>query len=295
METPEKLLQQLKNLDSLKSIVKTMKALSAANIVQYDAAVASLAEYYRTIQMGLQVVLKDYDENKDISTEFDGHQATIIFGTDHGLCGRFNENIVNYALENNENKSQEAGENISFLVVGSRAASLLENSGRSVEDILLLPGSAKGLSLIVQTILLKIDEWRRTGKLAHVNIFYNRYDSMGTYEPMRIDLLPLEIDDFRPQRDFKWPSRSLPTYTMDSQPLLGALLRQYFFVTIFRACAESQASEHYTRLNAMHGAERNIDSRFDELTENYRRVRQTAITNELLDVVSGYDATEESR
>ncbi|KAA3624930.1 MAG: F0F1 ATP synthase subunit gamma, partial [Proteobacteria bacterium] len=72
--------------------------------------------------------------------------------------------------------------------------------------------------------------------------------------------------------------------------LLTALLRQYFFVSISRACAESQASEHASRLNTMQSAQKNLDERIDEVTMQYRRLRQEAITTELLDVVSGFEA-----
>ena len=77
---------------------------------------------------------------------------------------------------------------------------------------------------------------------------------------------------------------------LDRKTLLARLLRQYFFVTTFRACAESQASEHASRLAAMQSAEKNLDERLDEVTTLYRRMRQEAITTELLDVVSGFEA-----
>ena len=62
------------------------------------------------------------------------------------------------------------------------------------------------------------------------------------------------------------------------------------FVCAFRACAESQASEHGSRLLAMQAAEKNLDRRIDEVTAEHRRARQANITAELLDVVSGYEA-----
>jgi F-type H+-transporting ATPase subunit gamma len=77
---------------------------------------------------------------------------------------------------------------------------------------------------------------------------------------------------------------------MDRDALLRRLLRQYLFAMIFRACAESHASEHASRLVAMQSAERNLDIRFDEVTATSRRARQTVITAELLDVVAGFEA-----
>jgi len=77
---------------------------------------------------------------------------------------------------------------------------------------------------------------------------------------------------------------------LDRKTLLSRLLRQYFFVSTFRACAESQASEHASRLAAMQSAEKNLDERLDEVMTLYRRMRQKAITTELRDGVSGLQA-----
>ena len=112
----------------------------------------------------------------------------------------------------------------------------------------------------------------------------------GGYEPAGVQLLPMDLTDFQRPQAAPWPSRRLPTFTMDQQQLLSALLRQYFFVSIFRACAESQASEHASRLAAMQSAEKNLAEKHDELTTQFRHLRQEAITTELLDVVSGFEA-----
>lgn len=77
--------------------------------------------------------------------------------------------------------------------------------------------------------------------------------------------------------------------------LFTALIQQYLFVAIYRACAESLASEHASRLAAMQGAERNIEERLDELTREFHHQRQTTITEELLDIVAGVTALEESK
>lgn len=296
METPERLLDQLQNLDSLESIVKTMKALSAANINQYEAAIESLKEYFHTIELGLQVALQDYDQDIGLTMQGEHRRAAILFGSDLGLCGSFNEGIVQYALDDRQNPEANSvgttqAEASLYLVVGLRAAGLLEDGGETVDAAFLLPGSARGISTTVQQVLLRIDRWRQVSHVDQVDIFYNQYLSTGMYQATRLRLLPMDIQSFSTQDHSRWPSRSLPTFSMNSKALVGALLRQYFFVTIFRACAESQASEHFTRLNTMYGAGKNIDSRIGELTASYRRVRQASITNELLDITSGFDAT----
>jgi F-type H+-transporting ATPase subunit gamma len=77
---------------------------------------------------------------------------------------------------------------------------------------------------------------------------------------------------------------------MDPERLFAALLRQYLFVACFRAFAESAASEHASRVATLQGAERNLDERLQDLRRACQRRRQDAITAELLDIVSGFEA-----
>jgi F-type H+-transporting ATPase subunit gamma len=81
---------------------------------------------------------------------------------------------------------------------------------------------------------------------------------------------------------------------MNTQVLFSRLVTQFLFVSLFRACAESLAGENASRIAAMQAAERNIDDRLQELRADYSRRRQTTITEELLDVVTGYEALTQS-
>ena len=80
-------------------------------------------------------------------------------------------------------------------------------------------------------------------------------------------------------------------FTMDPAALFAALARQHLFVTLYRATAESLASEHASRLVAMQTAEKNIEEHLTETTAAYRRKRQEAITSELLEIVAGFEAS----
>jgi F-type H+-transporting ATPase subunit gamma len=218
--------------------------------------------------------------------------AAIIFGSDHGLCGRFNEDIASYALT--QIAATDNAQTHRVLAIGSRAASALQQAGQHVEQELLLPGSAAFITVTVQKTLMVIDSWREQGDVHQVKLIYNRHLSGGGYHPTTVELLPVDMKQFHRLEAAPWPSRRLPTFTMERKQLLATLLRQYFFVSLFRACAESQASEHASRLAAMHSAEKNLDERREEVTSLFHRLRQDAITNELLDVVSGFEAVMHS-
>jgi F-type H+-transporting ATPase subunit gamma len=93
----------------------------------------------------------------------------------------------------------------------------------------------------------------------------------------------------------KWDSRSLPIFTTSPERLASALFRQHFFISLYRACAESLASENASRLASMQIAEKNIQERLGELKTHFQQERQTAITEELLDIVSGFEALRNER
>jgi F-type H+-transporting ATPase subunit gamma len=295
MESLELLHKQLDSLHGLHGIVKTMKALSAASIRQYEQAVSALSRYYCTVERGLYVVLRDLQDQRPPSPDYPqaGRVAAIVFGSDHGLCGRFNEEITAFALEH-MSAAAESQKHRLILAIGARVGASLEQAGEQVTGQFLAPASASQITTTVQQILPKLDEWRQRSGVHTVYLFYNRHSGTRGYRQTGDKLLPVNLGDFGHRQKEAWPSRSLPTYSMEREALLGRLLYQYLFVSIFRACAESQASEHASRLEAMQSAQRNLDERLDEVTMNFRRARQNVITAELLDVVAGFETITQS-
>ena len=289
METLESLGRRISTTEELHSIVRTMKSLSAVSIRQYEQAVRALRDYRRTIDQGLQVVLRAERPPLAGMGESDGATLAIVFGSDHGLCGRFNQEIARFALERVDARGiDRAGTR--FVVAGVRAAARLEAAAVEVDRTLLLAGAVEGLEETARTLLLEIDAARATDGIARVLVFYNRRSPGATARPQAIQLLPLEPRWLAHLQSRPWGSRRLPTFTMAPAELLKALVRQHLFISLFRAGAESAASEHATRLAAMQAAERNIDEHLDEMNGAYRHRRQALITEELLDVVAGFEA-----
>lgn len=287
METIERLEDQLDSLGELKTIVRTMKALSAASIREYERAVEALAGYAETVERGFRVVLADLPAGGGAVQPRDdaGPAGAIVFGSDHGLCGRFNETV---AADAAEAFAAAGGPQPRVLAVGERAAASLEHAGCRVADRMLLPGSAAHITVLTRKLLVRVQEWQDEHGIASVRLYYNRHSGGRGYEPVAATLLPVDLAGLRDGRG--WPSRGLPTYSMDPWRLLRHLIDQYLFITLFRACAESQASEHASRLAAMQSAEGNLEERLEAVTMTFRRARQNAITSELLDVVSGFEA-----
>lgn len=289
MNSPEALHQRLNSLDELRGIVRTMKSLSAASIRQFEQAVEALAEYYRTVELGLQA-LEHGPRETARRRAVRGHNAMVVFGSDHGLCGAFNEDVV-------RRLTSELGPKRSYrlLAVGARLAGPLEDAGLRAHASIAAPGSARQITVAVQEILVTLDEWRSQHGLASLALCYNHHTRRGAYRSVCVPVLPVDLQRLSGRGSRAWPSRGLPVHSLPTARLRTALVRQYMFVCAFRACAESQASEHGSRLLAMQAAEKNLDQRIDEVTAEYRRARQANITAELLDVVSGYEALAADR
>ena len=291
METLEALGKHIATTQDLRSIVRTMKSLSAVSIRQYERAVEALRDHSRTIEMGLQVLLRHGGFTVPEPERPEGATLAIVFGSDHGLCGRFNREIVRFARE--EVKRRGGGrDDILYLVAGARAAAQLDAAGERLGRTFLLPGSVAGLTETAQAILLEIDAHRTRRTVARVLVFNNMHSEGSTASPDGAQLLPLDPEWLRRLAERPWRSRSLPAFTMDAAELFAALVRQHLFIGLFRAGAESAASEHAARLAAMQAAERNIEDHLTEMNAAYRRVRQASITEELLDVVAGFEALE---
>ncbi len=290
MATLETIRRRIESAENLQSVVKTMKALAAAHIWQYEQAVEALADYSQTIELGLQIALSNRSAAVEIAQPVFGERAgAIIFGSDQGMVGRFNEQIGTYALDR-LNELQVAHQNRYVLAVGMRVAARLEAGGQKIEESYPVPGGIAGITPLVQELLLQVDRWRFEAELEQIVVFYNSPGSGATYEPEMVYLLPVDLAWLRQLQRKPWPTRMLPTFTMDWGDLFAALIRQYFFVGLYRALAGSLASENASRLASMQAAEKNIEEKMAELNAQFHRERQRAITEELLDIVAGAEA-----
>ena len=284
-QTLENLQRRIATVDDLGAVVRTMKALSGATIRQYETAATTVGDYYRTVELGLRAVLHGAAFLPRLPRRpANAASGIMIIGSDHGLCGRFNELIVRHALVQLEQQSLSL---CYFVAVGAQIHSRLDEAHCSVTLSLATPSSVAMITRTVEKLLLEIDNWRSQGKVFEVLLAHHSPTGKSLYQPQCISLLPVDFLRFRPLGEQPWPGRSLPYYSQDQQALLAALIRQYFFVTLFRACAESLACEHAARLAVMQRADKNIAEHLANLNNQYRQQRQTAITEELLDIVAG--------
>jgi F-type H+-transporting ATPase subunit gamma len=290
VQTSEALKRRIQSAQDLLGVVKTMKALAAVSIRQYQKAVESLGDYNRTVEMGLQIALRERRGGGAASEQAKVNRiGAIIFGSDQGLCGQLNNIIVAHASEEMARIGVKK-ENRIVIAVGMRTADILEDTGQRVLEVLTTPGSTSGITPMVQDITVLLENWRFKRQIEHMYLFFNHYVSGATYRPKTVRLLPVDREWLKNLEMKKWPSKTLPMFTMDWEALFRSLIREYLFVSLYRAFAESLASENASRLAAMQSAEKNIEERLEELFLQYHRQRQMTITEELLDIVAGFEA-----
>jgi F-type H+-transporting ATPase subunit gamma len=281
--------RKIASAGDLQSVVRTMKALAASSIGQYEKSVVALADYYRTVELGLGACFR---ESQPVSrmAERKGQTDTsaigaIVFGSDQGLVGQFNDVVADYAIKT---LADLPGKPYVW-AVGERVRARLADAGLTLMGRLPVPGSVEAIAPLVGQIQIESEAQRAKGEYARLYVFHNRPQSGALYEPVSQRLLPFDAAWQLGLAQVRWPTGNLPE-VMHAGTALQALVREYLFISLFRACAESLASENASRLAAMERANKNIDELLKTLHGTFHRLRQSGIDEELFDVISGFEA-----
>lgn len=295
--TLDLLSRQIRSAEDLASVVRMMKTLAAVSIRQYEEAVESLRDYYRNVEDGLRMLL--WESHADDLTVFDQplnpRELAVVFGSDQGMCGQFNQQIVSYVSERFTDsvgptaKTYDLESQPMLIAVGHRCAGLLEEAGFDVAATLSEAGSAAAVIDCVQELLTVIDRLRQQHAIGRVALYFSLRTTATVTDPHRTRVLPVELRRFAGHWKSHRQSRSIPMCTELRRNLLSSLLHEHLFVSLFRACAESLSSENAARIQSMQTAERNINERLHKLSSEFHQSRQTSITEELLDIVSGFE------
>lgn len=177
-----------------------------------------------------------------------------------------------------------------FWPVGERMHSRLIEGKFNCARSFALPRSIDSVTSLVTELLLEIEEQRQQGTVEDVYLYFNRPMSKVSYAPSVHKLLPLD-NQWRQELAFAhWPSTALPELINGAKHNLTSLLHEFLFVSLFKACTASLASENASRLIAMQRAEKNIEELQDALYRRYHQQRQHAVDEELFDLVGGFEA-----
>jgi F-type H+-transporting ATPase subunit gamma len=293
VETLETLRRQLRAAEDVGAVVGTMKGLAAVNVRRYQRASDAMLAYVRTIELGLQAVVRQHPETLAPQRPRRGgvpREVLVVFGSDQGLCGPINRHVADRA--DGEASATPAPGGRLVVAVGLRVAHELERVGLPATVSTRQPATPEAIAPHVRDLVVRIDGWRRERPTSRIRLVHARPVQRGTlsYEPDAVTLWPLDPAWLADLRARPWPTRALPSFRGPWEAAFAHLVRERLFATVYLADAASLAAIEASRLAAMQAAEHNLEERLEDLHERFHRQRQAAITTELLDVIAGAEA-----
>jgi len=292
MATLEDMARQIGVAQDLQSVVRTMKAISAVSIRRHERAEAAMAQYLDNVELGLQVVLRAVQAPPAVQPRLAHKTAVVLVGSEIGLCGAFNERLTDFALHHLAQTCPDPADRL-VLSIGARAqASWAAVAARASDAHQDAPATVEALARSVAAVLHQLETWRATDGAARLVLFHQRTGAHGVAEPEMLQLLPLDPDWLTALQARPWGSRRLPIPFGPADDLLAGLIRQLLFARVFTAIVQSRSAEHAERLRAMQAADSSIADKLEAMHVSHRRMRQDVITAELLDLISGYEASQ---
>jgi F-type H+-transporting ATPase subunit gamma len=271
--------KQIATIDGLRDVIHSMRSLAATYLRRAEERLAGLRAYADTVGRAIEDCL--FGREIALPEPEAGGAAILVFFSEQGLCGRFNEVVADAAAE----RAREIGAR-RFIVVGKRGPALIRRE--KLEVIAEMPSttSPDGDDVVIHAVAKTVVGLRERDAFGELYLLYARYLSPGKIEPAFERVLPLDLSQWR---DAEAARRTQPHLALRRLDLLRELVDEYTFITLFRAMTESLAGEHGMRLQSMEAAKSNIDDALDDLLLQSRIQRQNEITSELLDVVSAVE------
>jgi F-type H+-transporting ATPase subunit gamma len=302
-------LKELRNrLESVKStekITSAMKLVAASRLRKADLALDRSAYYSQMIKTTIKRIMADLAlEEKEKKIKFilpellrprqhAQNYLLFVFSSDRGLCGSYNQNVGKAALARIK-ELETAGKSVKIICYGKKSYAILKkkHSDKILEVNEAVAG--KGISFDAAVKLgEKISAYCNNGTCDVCEIIYAKYHSAISREILAMQIYPLQESSLETSAEDKNLVRvgdAYYDYYPDRFAMLDALLPKLIVNLIFAAMANSQASEQGARMAAMDNATRNAKDMISELTLKYNGIRQSAITTELTEIISGAEA-----
>ncbi len=281
--------RKIASASDLQAVVRTMRALAASTIHDDEQAVRALADYLRAVELGIGACLRERAPAPEPAPARAGRSApvvAIVFGSDQGLVGPFNDVVAEHAVATLAALPGRP----EVWCVGERVRARLADAGLALAGSHAVPHGIDGIGPLVGRIQLDSEGPRGADAVPRLLVFHNRPKRAALYEPVVRQLLPLDAVWQRKLAATAWPTRCPPELLGGSAAILRMLVREYLFISLFQSCAESMASENASRLAAMERADKNIDELLGGLRGSFHRLRQGAIDAELFDLSAGFEA-----
>ena len=280
---------RIASIRSTRQITSAMKMVAASRLRKVQNNIIHLRSYAETLKYILSDVMLRLPPsylNVYLKPRYGKDVLLISIGSDKGLCGTYNTLLIKRTLRE-KTALEDEGERVKLLVLGKKPARYFE---KRKFDILEADGntfnkmsydSASAFAEYVTGLYLKENFGR-------VLIVYNRFKNAVIHELTVEQVLPLTEDDLISSL---LPDDDIPDDRIILEPeaeeVIDYMTRQYIYYNFYRILLDASASEHGSRMTAMHQATDNADEMLKSLTLSYNKARQASVTRELLDIVGG--------
>ena len=286
--------RRIESVRGTRKITRAMELVASARLRRAQEQIESLRPYASSMrrlmsqaarQSGNLKGLPLLDERPEVT-----RAAVITVTGDRGLAGAFNVNVLRAGFGVADELAEAGVEDVVYIAVGKKGAGTLRFRGKHVEKAYEGLSSSPTFADAAQVAEYVVNEFVE-GRVDRVMLVYNAFKSIMEQKVTVEQLLPVDrsrvIEEGEEDQE---PSKSLAIFEPAPEELLAKLLPTYIDTTIYRAMLESAAAEHAARRTAMRNATDNAGSLIDDLTLAMNRARQSAITQEILEVVAGADA-----
>ncbi len=279
--------RRINSVKSTQKITRAMKMVAASRLRRAQQAITRARPYaYEMRSLVNSVAARAASDAHPLLREGGGGKVGIIVVTsDRGLCGGFNANINNFAL--NQLRTRFRGREVEVTVVGRKGVEALRRRGVNIHasfinlaDDAVIRSSEEIMNDIINDYI--------AGGTDEVYCVYNEFKSAVQQQVTLEQLLPFALDEAEDAED--GGSEIDYLYEPSQEEVFDELLVRNLHVQMHRILYESQASEYGARMTAMDAATRNAGEVIERLTLQYNRARQDAITTELIEVISGAEA-----
>ena len=276
---------------SIRSISETEQITRAMHLISTSKMKKAISRYeanhvhFERVQSALKDMLmhtRDL-EHPYVGESEGGKAAYVVIAADKGLCGGYNHNVLNLALEHMQRSAERY-----ILTVGQVARAFFDRRGYMV-DVEFLHVSQNPSLYNARNITKDILELYDSGLMNEVYVVYTKFTSVLKQEPRVIKLLPVSISNFVDVETEAQYSGEL-FYHPSVKQVFDKLIPQYIVGLVYGCLVQSFASEQCARMTAMESATQNAEELISSLTMQYNRARQSAITNEISEIIGAMDA-----
>ncbi|WP_153448072.1 F0F1 ATP synthase subunit gamma [Vibrio algicola] len=272
------------SVQSTQKITKAMQMVAASKMRRSQDAMEASRPYAQTMRKVIGHVANANLEYKHPYLEEREAKKVgyIIISTDRGLCAGLNINLFKKALNDMKDWSDKSV-GVEVAVIGSKATAFFKGTGAKLSAQISGLGDNPNLEALIGSVGVMLEKYDQ-GELDRLYVVYNSFVNTMVQEPTIDQLLPLpksDSDDMK--RTHSWDY----IYEPEPKPLLDALLKRYVESQVYQGVVENLACEQAARMVAMQAATDNASNLIDDLQLVYNKARQTAITQELSEIVSG--------